>query len=124
MINAKSVHELSYEEIEKSFKINTISHAFIMSRILDHMYKNNIDGQIVTIASIASFISGAKNSDYAGSKFALRGFHEAMRMEIKKRKSKISTTIIHPYIINTELFKGISSNLKWYFSIYLLQKQG
>jgi len=71
-------------------------------------------GHIVTICSIASFISGANNADYAGSKFALRGWHEGMRMEIKKTKKQVYSTIVHPYIINTKLFKGISYKLSLY----------
>eukprot|EP00826_Nyctotherus_ovalis_P055180 TRINITY_DN7312_c0_g4_i2.p1 TRINITY_DN7312_c0_g4~~TRINITY_DN7312_c0_g4_i2.p1 ORF type:complete len:142 (-),score=18.61 TRINITY_DN7312_c0_g4_i2:251-676(-) len=114
-INAKSCHELALEDIKNVFNTNTISQASIMARVLSLMLKRN-SGHLVTIGSIASFISGANNADYAGSKFALRGWHEAMRMEIRKTRKRVYTTIVHPYIINTTLFKGISSRLSLYFS--------
>ena len=117
-INAKPIKDLSLKEIQETFNVNTISHACIISKVLNIMCRRN-SGHIVTIASIASFISGANNGDYAGSKFALRGWHEAMRMEIKKSgKNGVHTTIVHPYIINTTLFKGVSHRLSLYFFIH------
>ncbi len=113
LVNAKPVSQLEAKDIRSSLGANMLSHAQIMATFLPEMYRRN-RGQIVTVASIASFISGPNNADYAASKFALRGWHEGLRMEIKRDHKNIWTTIIHPYIINTTLFEGITSRMQLY----------
>ena len=110
MINAKSITMLSPLDICNTMSVNMISHSQTMATLLPYMYRRN-SGHIVTIASIASFVSGPENADYAASKFALRAWHEAMRMEIKRDGKNIDTSIVHPYVINTTLFQGIKSKL-------------
>ena len=130
MAAGKSFLDLTLEEFEENFKINFISSAILVKQFLPSFYKLN-KGSIVTIASVASFISGsfiyslkhsgALNSDYAASKFALNGWHSALRLEIKKHKKRINTLIVFPYLMNTKLFHGIHSKFKWYsYILYLL----
>lgn len=46
------------------------------------MIKKN-EGHIVSIASFVAFIGSFKLTDYSASKFANRGFYEALRAEIE-----------------------------------------
>merc|ERR1711920_405301 len=66
------------------------------------------DAAFLNISSMASFMGAAQMVDYAASKFAARGFSEALACELKQRgewqKCKISC--ICPAHIDTKLFKG------------------
>ena len=67
-------------------------------------------GHIVTISSVAGTVGGPKCVDYCSSKFASFGFHESLRVELKSLgHSYINTTLVCPYLINTEMFKGATS---------------
>lgn len=110
IVNGKSFFKTSIEEIEKNFKINTLAHFWLIKGFLDDMIKNN-KGHIVTISSAAGIIGVNKLSDYCASKFAVFGFTESLRMEFKKLKLNIKTTIISPFYINTGMFKGVKSRV-------------
>jgi all-trans-retinol dehydrogenase (NAD+) len=53
----------------------------------------------------------AKACDYSSSKFAAFGFDESLRLELKHLHSKVKTTCICPYYINTGMFKGAKARL-------------
>jgi all-trans-retinol dehydrogenase (NAD+) len=66
-------------------------------------------GHVVTTASASSFYGVAKLSDYAASKWAAYGFNESLRMELRRQKSSVKTTVVCPYYVNTGLFAGARS---------------
>lgn len=47
------------------------------------------------------------------SKHALFGFHNCLRVELKCMKSKIKTTFIAPWAIDTGMFLGCKSKLEF-----------
>ena len=53
-----------------------------MQEFLPDMVKRN-HGHIVTVASMASFITGVGNTEYAASKAAALAFHEGLAQEIR-----------------------------------------
>ncbi len=57
-----------------------------------------------------------KLTDYCASKFAVMGFTESLRMELKisNPKNKIVVTAVCPFHVKTKLFNGVDINrLKW-----------
>ena len=68
------------------------------------MVKRN-HGHIITIASMASFVSIPGIADYAATKAGVLSFHEALRQEIvhAHKAPKVLTTIIHPNWTRTAL---------------------
>ena len=72
-------------------------------------------GHIVTIASVAGTIGVCGLVDYCASKFGAVGFDESLRMELRTLKSRVRTTCICPYYIDTGMFKGVKTR----FSIFL-----
>ncbi len=64
-------------------------------------------GHIVTIASAAGIVGVNGLADYCASKFGAVGFNESLRMELKSLNSKVKTTCICPYYINTGMFQGV-----------------
>jgi all-trans-retinol dehydrogenase (NAD+) len=63
----------------------------------------------VTIASIAGILGVNGLADYCASKFGAVGFDESLRMELGNLKSKVKTTCICPYYIDTGMFHGVQS---------------
>jgi all-trans-retinol dehydrogenase (NAD+) len=66
-------------------------------------------GHIVTISSAGGIIGVRGLADYCASKFAAVGFDESLRMELKRIKSPIRTTIVCPFFIDTGMFKGVKT---------------
>lgn len=59
------------------------------------------EGAIVNISSVFGFLGSPSNTDYCASKFAVRGFTEALSVEF--HKSPISIHCVHPGGIKTNI---------------------
>lgn len=88
------------DRIEQSFKINVIAPMQLTQHCLPGMQSRG-KGQIVNIGSIFGSIGFAYFSSYSATKFALRGFSEALRREIYGSGVKI--TYIAPRAVKTPL---------------------
>ena len=108
IVSGKPFFELSDEQIEKAFAINTLAHFWTVKAFLPDMIKQN-SGHIVTISSAGGLIGVNRLSDYCASKFAVFGFDESLRMEFKSRGLNIKTTVVCPYYINTGMFEGVKT---------------
>jgi short-subunit dehydrogenase len=58
---------------------------------------------IINISSIFGIISPAGQSAYAASKFAVRGFSEALRHELAMNKSTARLSVVHPGGVKTNI---------------------
>jgi short-subunit dehydrogenase len=59
--------------------------------------------QLVNVSSIFGIVAPPGQTAYAASKFALRGFSEALRHELQMTGSTIGVTIVHPGGIRTAI---------------------
>jgi len=98
------------ESIIKTITINALSIFWTSKAFLPSMIERNT-GHIVTISSAAGMIGVKGLSDYCAGKFAAFGFDEALRMELRRMKSKIRTTIVCPFFINTGMFEGVKTRV-------------
>lgn len=96
-----SLEEFSYEQIQALLDLNFTSQAYVTRAVVPLM-KKNARGDIVFIASEAALSGSRKGSIYCASKFALRGFAQALRDE--SSKSGIHVTVINPGMVNTAFF--------------------
>jgi len=65
------------------------------------------EGHIVNIASAAGFIGLPLGSTYASSKWAVIGFSDSLRQELKSLRHKhVRVSIICPSYVSTGLFDG------------------
>ncbi|XP_020300720.1 short-chain dehydrogenase/reductase family 16C member 6-like isoform X2 [Pseudomyrmex gracilis] len=107
----KTFMELPDNEIDRTYKINVLSHYWITKSFLKDMMKNN-HGHIVTIASVAGLLGTYNCTDYSASKFAVIGYHESLFHELKVHGfDGIYMTLVCPYLINTGMFHGVQPSM-------------
>jgi short-subunit dehydrogenase len=64
---------------------------------------------IVNISSIFGIIAPAGQSAYAASKFAVRGFSEALRHELAANKGTVRLSVVHPGGVKTNIARKARS---------------
>jgi short-subunit dehydrogenase len=64
---------------------------------------------IVNISSIFGIIAPAGQSAYSASKFAVRGFSEALRHELATKKSTVRLSVVHPGGVKTNIARRARS---------------
>ncbi|MFV1992575.1 MAG: SDR family oxidoreductase [Acidiferrobacterales bacterium] len=99
-----SLEEYSYQQINSLMNVNFTSHAYITRFFLPIM-KRAGRGTIIFIGSDAGLSGSKRGTIYCASKFALRGFAQALRAECAK--SGIGITIINPGMIKTDFYNDL-----------------
>lgn len=64
------------------------------------------DGHVVNISSVFGLISIPSQSAYNAAKFAVRGFTDALRMELEIEGGNVSATTVHPGGIRTTIARN------------------
>ena len=108
IVVGKYFSEHTPQEIIKTMDINANAPMLITSEFLPVMIQQN-SGHICNIASSAGLISNPKMSVYVGSKWAVTGWSDSLRIEMKKSGKNIGVTTVTPYYINTGMFDGVKS---------------
>jgi all-trans-retinol dehydrogenase (NAD+) len=109
IVSGAKLVDLELQKVELTFNVNSISHFYTTKEFLPSMLAAN-SGHVVTIASMAGKVGNPMMTDYCASKWAAIGFTESLRVELKTMKSRVKTTCINPFYINTGMFKGVSIN--------------
>ncbi len=116
IVSGKVLTEISDEEIERTFQVNTLALFWTSRAFLPEMMRRK-SGHIVTIASAGGIVGTSKMVDYCSSKFAAIGFDESLRLELKRLKSPVRTTVICPFYIDTGMFAGVKTRFPWILPI-------
>lgn len=77
----KSFLDEELSDIRAMFDVNVFALMAVTQAFLPDMLAKQ-SGQIINIASIASYMATAKTTAYGASKFAVRGFSDALRQEV------------------------------------------
>lgn len=97
----KDFSEFSDYEVVKMFDTNVIGTIQLTSEIAKGMRERK-SGTIVTIASLAGKIATPKTSVYSATKFALIGYFNSLRLELKKDNVHVMT--VNPGPVATNFF--------------------
>jgi all-trans-retinol dehydrogenase (NAD+) len=108
IVSGRDFLECSDEQIERTMGVNTMSLFWTAKAFLPAMIERD-RGHIVTLASSAGYVGVAKLADYCASKWAAVGFDESLRVEFKKSKRRLKTTVVCPFFINTGMFDGVKT---------------
>ncbi len=105
-----TVEEMTVEEIERVVQVTLMSQIYGMKAALPHM-KRQGQGTIVNNASILAKRSVPLQSAYCAAKHGVKGFTEALRLELEHERSGINVTLLMPSSINTPFFDHARSKL-------------
>lgn len=108
IVVGKYFHEHTHQEVDLTMSINTNALMHIALEFLPDMIANN-SGHIVNIASAAGMVANPQMSVYCASKWAVIGWSDSVRLEMKKLQTAVNVTTVTPYYINTGMFDGIKS---------------
>ena len=99
-------------DTEFIMKINALAPMFITHEFLKGMIDGKRPSRIVNIASAAGTLSNPKMSVYASSKWALIGWSDSARLELKQQGfDNAKVTTVCPSYISTGMFEGVKGPL-------------
>lgn len=100
-----TVEAMSYEDFEWLMGINFWGVVYGTKAFLPHL-KASGEGHVVNLSSVFGLISVPSQSAYNAAKFAVRGFTDALRMELEIEGSCVSCTTVHPGGIKTNIARN------------------
>ena len=92
--------QASDEDFEWLFEINFWG-VVRMTRAFLPLLRASGDARVVNLSSVYGLIAPPEQAAYSASKFAVRGFSEALRHELEG--SGIGVTVVHPGGVNTSI---------------------
>ena len=116
IVSGKTLLAASDQDIQRTFDVNSLALFWTTRAFLPAMLERN-SGHVVTIASAAGIVGTSKLVDYCASKHAAVGFDEALRLELRRQKSKVRTTVVCPFYISTGMFEGVKSRFAFLLPI-------
>lgn len=102
----KSIMDATEKDVRFTFDVNSISHYLLMKEYLPHLIARN-HGMVVTVASLASYVTVPKMTDYGASKAAALAFHEGLSAELSTLYAapRVRTVVINQGYTKTALFQ-------------------
>lgn len=94
-------------QLERMLNINLFSAYHLTRAVLPDMIKNR-SGHIFNICSVASLQPYYEGGSYSISKYALKGFSENLRQELKGKGIKV--TAVYPGAVMTESWSGFDNS--------------
>jgi len=101
-------------DITFTFAVNTFSHYYLAREFLPSIIRAN-HGMVVTIASLASYVTVPSMVDYAASKAAALAFHEGLAAELVTRYDapRVRTVVVNQGYTKTALFEGYKNGSRF-----------
>lgn len=103
------IDSMSYEDFEWLMNINFWGVVHGTKAFLPHL-KASGDGHIVNISSVFGLVSIPTQSAYNAAKFGVRGFTDALRIELEIADCGVSSTTVHPGGIKTNIARRSRRN--------------
>ena len=102
---AATVDGMSYEDLDWLMGVNFDGVVAGTKAFLPHL-KAAGEGHVVNISSVFGLLGIPSQSAYNAAKFAVRGFTEALRLELDIEDCGVSATTIHPGGIKTNIARN------------------
>lgn len=100
-----TVESMSYEDIQWLMSINFWGVVNGTQAFLPHLFESG-DGHVINVSSVFGLVSIPTQSAYNAAKFAVRGFTDALRIELDVADRGVSATTIHPGGIKTNIARN------------------
>ncbi|MCX7512750.1 SDR family oxidoreductase [Frateuria hangzhouensis] len=98
------VHEISPAEFRRSTEVTYLGTVYGTMAALKRMRERN-RGTIVQVGSALAYRAIPLQAPYCGAKFAIRGFTDALRVELMHARSDIHITMVQLSAFNTPQFQ-------------------
>lgn len=105
-----TVEQMSADELEQLVRVNLLGVMFGSRAALPHLKKAG-GGTIINVGSALSERAIPLQSAYVASKHGIKGFSEALRMELEREAAGIDVVLIEPSSIDTPLFAWARSKM-------------
>ena len=99
------VTELSYDDLDWIVGINFWGVVHGTKEFLPHLIASG-DGHVVNLSSLFGLVSVPGQSAYNATKYAVRGFSEALREEMLVAGHPVGVTVVHPGGIRTDIVRN------------------
>ena len=87
--------------LERILHVNFLGAMYCTHYALPYLRRTR--GRIVAIASLIGKVPGPGGTGYVASKYALRGFYDSLRAEL--RAENVSVTVAYPGFVRTEIYQ-------------------
>jgi len=108
IVVGKKFQEHSSHDIHNTLAINVEAAMLTARAFLPSMLKQE-SGHIINISSASAHIGNPNMSVYAGSKWAVSGWSESLRLELENTGGKVKVTTVEPSYIKTGMFAGVNA---------------
>jgi NAD(P)-dependent dehydrogenase (short-subunit alcohol dehydrogenase family) len=105
-----AVQDITLDEFRRVMEVNFIGHVAAAQIAVPALQRAGA-GVLIGIGSVEGYRSMPFHAPYSASKFALRAFYDALRMELAEAGSPVSVTSILPAGIGTPFFEHARTKL-------------
>jgi NAD(P)-dependent dehydrogenase (short-subunit alcohol dehydrogenase family) len=99
------IADMSFDQIERVIDVDFWGVVNGTKAFLPHLISSG-DGHVVNISSLFGLMAVPGQSAYNAAKFAVRGFTEALRMEMQVAGHPVQVTCVHPGGIKTNIVRN------------------
>ena len=100
-----TIEAMSYEDFEWLMNINFWGVVHGTKAFLPHLEASG-EGHVVNLSSVFGLLSIPSQSAYNAAKFGVRGFTDALRIELDLSDGNVSSTTVHPGGIKTNIARN------------------
>jgi all-trans-retinol dehydrogenase (NAD+) len=112
VVGGRRLVDESAEAINRTIDVNLKALFWVTKAFLPGMVERH-HGYVVTMASAAGLLAGAKMADYAASKAGAIGFTESLRNELRLDQAGVGALLVAPYYVRTGMFEGVRTKVPW-----------
>ena len=105
-----TVADMTVGEIERVIQVDLLGPIYCIKAILPVMQRQG-EGTIITVASVVAERAVPLQAPYCAAKHGLKGFTEALRLELARDHPGIAVTLVLPGPINTPFFNHARSKM-------------
>jgi NAD(P)-dependent dehydrogenase (short-subunit alcohol dehydrogenase family) len=98
------VWEYPLEDWKWSLDVNLFGAVHGIRSFIPRMLAQNVEGHVVTTASVAGLVSGAGSVPYSAAKHAVVRVTEALYAGLRERGAPIGVTVLCPGLVNTRIY--------------------
>jgi NADP-dependent 3-hydroxy acid dehydrogenase YdfG len=102
--------KMTPEEFRRVTEVTYLGYVWGTQTALKRMKTRN-SGVILQVGSVLSHVSYPLQSAYAGAKYAIKGFSEALQSELEQSDSKVQVCVVDLPTVNTPQFNWIKNKL-------------